>query len=97
MSTLPPWQLYMIQTAAGALYTGISNDVIRRFRQHQRGTGARALRGKGPLLLQFSCPAGDRASASRLEYRVKQLSRAQKLQLIAEQPACVAEWLSQAG
>ncbi|BAN96663.1 excinuclease ABC subunit C domain-containing protein [Plautia stali symbiont] len=88
------WQLYMLQTAAGMLYTGITTDVNRRLQQHQRGRGARALRGKGPLTLVFHCAAGDRAAASRLEYQVKQLSRAQKLLLVAQQPACLTAWFS---
>ena len=88
------WQLYMLQTAAGMLYTGITTDVNRRLQQHQQGRGARALRGKGPLTLVFHCAAGDRAAASRLEYQVKQLSRAQKLLLVAQQPACLTAWVS---
>ncbi|WP_207302050.1 GIY-YIG nuclease family protein [[Erwinia] mediterraneensis] len=89
------WQLYIVRTASGVLYTGITTDVPRRVAQHQSGTGARALRGKGPLTLVFHCEAGDRANASRLEYQVKQLSRQQKLLLVEKQPPCVAEWLRQ--
>lgn len=92
--TSPRWQLYIIQTAAGALYTGITNNVSRRFRQHVSGTGAKALRGKGPLELRYSCEAGDRACASKLEYRVKQLPRQKKLRLIALQPESLENWLS---
>lgn len=91
------WQLYIIQTAAGVLYTGITTDVTRRVEQHESGRGARALRGKGPLALVYRCDAGDRAAASRLEYQVKQLSRQQKLRLVAQQPGCLASWLTQAG
>ncbi|MFV9668983.1 GIY-YIG nuclease family protein [Pantoea sp. ARC607] len=87
------WQLYIVRTAKGSLYTGITTDVARRVAQHQSGRGARALRGKGPLELMFHCEAGDRASASRLEYQVKQLTRQQKLQLVAGQPAHLAHWL----
>lgn len=88
------WFVYMVQTAAGALYTGITTDVERRFHQHQQGTGAKALRGKGPLMLVFHCPGGDRAQASRLEYRIKQQSRAQKLRLVARQPQDLHHWLN---
>jgi putative endonuclease len=88
------WQLYIVRTAAGMLYTGITTDVVRRVNQHQSGRGARALRGKGPLQLMFHCEAGDRASASRLEYQVKQLTRQQKLQLVACQPDSLDSWFS---
>ncbi|MGK3123060.1 GIY-YIG nuclease family protein [Candidatus Pantoea formicae] len=88
------WQLYMLQTAAGMIYTGITTDVNRRLQQHQLGRGARSLRGKGPLTLVFHCAAGDRAAASRLEYQVKQLSRTQKLLLVAQQPSCLNTWFN---
>ncbi|QKJ85506.1 putative endonuclease [Paramixta manurensis] len=88
------WRLYILSTAAGALYTGITNDIARRFQQHQSGKGAKALRGKGPLHLLFSCEAGDRASASRLEYQVKQLTRREKLRLIEQQPVSLETWLA---
>ncbi|PPI85860.1 hypothetical protein KEHDKFFH_00635 [Marinobacter maroccanus] len=70
----------MVRTARGALYTGITTDVERRFTEHQGGAprGARALRGKGPLELVFSAPAGDRSRASRLEWHIKQWPRLRK-------------------
>jgi putative endonuclease len=81
------WYLYMIQTAAGQLYTGISTDPSRRLRQHSgelRG-GAKALRGKGPLRLIYQLPMPDRREASKAEYQLKQLPKAAKLALIAGQ------------
>ncbi|MFC0139436.1 GIY-YIG nuclease family protein [Erwinia mallotivora] len=87
------WRLYILRTASGLLYTGITNDIDRRFNQHQNGKGAKALRGKGPLELLFHCEAGDRANASKLEYQVKQLRRLDKIRLIAHQPDSLALWL----
>ena len=78
------WQVYIVQTAAGLLYTGISTDPVRRLREHESGRkGARSLRGKGPLRIVYVTPAADRSAASILEARIKRLSRAQKLKLIA--------------
>lgn len=88
-----PWRLYILRTASGMLYTGITNDVARRFVQHQSGKGAKALRGKGPLELLFHCEAGDRSMASRLEYQVKQLKRQEKIRLVEHQPVCLSVWL----
>ncbi|QTF94492.1 MAG: GIY-YIG nuclease family protein [Halomonas sp. BM-2019] len=34
----------MLETAAGALYTGITTDVDRRLAEHAAGRGAKALR-----------------------------------------------------
>ncbi|CNI05799.1 GIY-YIG nuclease superfamily protein [Yersinia aldovae] len=81
------WHLYLLRTASGMLYTGITTDVTRRLAQHQAGKGAKALRGKGELTLVFQCEAGDRSTALKLEYRVKQLSKLQKEKLVANQPS----------
>lgn len=79
------WSLYLVRTASGSLYTGITTDVERRFSEHQAGApkGARSLWGKGPLTLAFSAPAGDRSRASRLEWRVKRWPKARKEALVA--------------
>ncbi|MHB0774460.1 GIY-YIG nuclease family protein [Halomonas sp. WWR20] len=80
------WYLYMIKTAAGALYTGITTDVERRFREHCNGKrGARALRGKGPLTLRHWQPVGSRSDALRLEAYIKTLDPAAKRAWIVEQ------------
>ncbi|NDJ59095.1 GIY-YIG nuclease family protein [Enterobacteriaceae bacterium 4M9] len=84
------WSLYIIRTAHNQLYTGITTDVARRLNQHQSGKGAKALRGKGELRLAFSQPLGDRSLALRLEYRIKQLTRAQKERLITDEAAFAA-------
>ncbi len=77
------WSLYLIRTADNRLYTGITTDVARRFMQHQSGKGAKALRGKGELILAFSAPVGERSLALRVEYRIKQLTKRQKERLVA--------------
>ncbi|MCE0845721.1 GIY-YIG nuclease family protein [Buttiauxella sp. A2-C1_F] len=79
---MSPWYLYLVRTLDNRLYTGITTDVERRFLQHQAGKGAKALRGKGELTLAFSHLVGDRSSALRLEYRIKQLTKIQKERLV---------------
>lgn len=78
------WYVYLVRTAGQALYTGITTDVERRFAEHQAGApkGARSLRGKGPLTLEFQAQVENRAVASRLEWAIKQWPRDQKEALI---------------
>lgn len=78
------WWLYVIQCRDGSLYTGVSTDVQRRFSEHQQqgAKTARYLRGRGPLRLVFSIEAGGRGDALKMEYRVKQLTRSEKLTMI---------------
>ena len=81
-----PWFLYVVKCSSDTLYTGISTDVQRRFAEHEnkdgKNKGAKALRGKTPLNLVFQIVVGNRSDALKLEYKVKQLSRAQKEELI---------------
>ncbi|SIS84683.1 putative endonuclease [Thalassolituus maritimus] len=79
------WYLYLIETASGHLYCGITLDVSRRFKEHcsnGRRT-ARFLRGKGPLVLRFVAVAGEHGDALRAEMQVKKLSRPQKQRLVS--------------
>ncbi len=65
------------------MYTGITLDVQRRFKEHQGG-GARAakyLRGKGPLTLVACWCVGDRSTALRLERKIKRLPAQEKQKL----------------
>lgn len=78
------WYLYMVQTATGMLYTGISTDPQRRLRQHSGELvgGAKALRGKGPLSLVYTQSLSDKSAAAKAEYQLKQLPRSAKLALV---------------
>lgn len=76
------FSLYIVRCADGVLYTGIATDVDKRLAEHASGAGAKFLRGKGPLEIVFAETVGDRSSALQLEYRVKRLSREQKLELV---------------
>jgi len=73
------WSVYLVRTAAGALYTGVSTDVERRFSEHQGSVkGARSLRGKGPLVLAFQSFVGGRAQAMQLEWKIKRWPKNRK-------------------
>jgi putative endonuclease len=81
------WVVYMVSGARGALYTGITNSIERRLREHAAGRrAARWFRFGPPGALCYLESAADRAQALRREAAIKRLSRAQKLQLIANHP-----------
>lgn len=89
-----PWYVYVARCADGTLYCGIARDVARRIAEHDAGTGARYTRGRGPLRVLLVRRCRDQGRALRLEYSIKQLSRAQKEALVAE-PALIARLVSQ--
>ena len=76
------WSLYVVRTKGGELYTGIATDVERRFEEHRAGSGARYLRGRGPLELVFEKQIGARSMALSVERRIKRLPRELKEALI---------------
>ncbi len=80
------WYLYLVRCRYGSLYTGITTDVARRFAEHQGNsdTGAKYLRGRGPLVLVFQKKLGSRSLALGVESKVKKLSKARKEELIRD-------------
>lgn len=86
-STSPSqWFLYIIQTEEQTLYTGITTDVQRRLAQHQTGKGAKYVKGRGTLTVMYQIQVESRSQALKLEYRIKQLTRTKKRQIITQQP-----------
>ena len=77
------WWIYMIEAEDGTLYTGITTDVGRRFRQHrERRNGARYFAGRGPAAVVFTERAETRGEALRREAAIKRLKRTEKLHLL---------------
>lgn len=70
----------MVRTNRGQLYTGITQDIARRFIEHQEGgnKAAKYLKGKGPLKLVFQQEIGSRSSALKAEIALKKLPKLQK-------------------
>ncbi len=70
----------MIRCGDDSLYTGISNDVAKRFAVHQSGGGvaAKYTRSRHPLKLVFRAEIGTKSEAGRVEYRLKQLPKGTK-------------------
>jgi putative endonuclease len=79
----PAWHLYVVRTRDGALYTGVTTDVARRFAEHCADRGARYLRGRGPLEIVYRRKLGDRGLALRVEWRLKQRPRLEKEAIVA--------------
>ena len=77
------WQGYIILCSDESLYTGISNDVVRRFKQHESKQGAKYFRARQPKQLVYVETGHDRRSASKRECAIKKLPRLEKLQLLA--------------
>lgn len=80
------YTLYIIECADGSLYTGITTDLTRRFKEHQSGKGGHYTRAHKPVCIVYSEVHANRSQASVREAAVKKLSREQKHTLIAASP-----------
>jgi putative endonuclease len=78
MSSTKRWVLYLIECVDGSIYTGITVDLAARYTAHKDGSGARYTRSHPPLRLLGFEEHPDRSSASKAEYRIKQLTPAEK-------------------
>jgi len=83
MKTPLSWSVYIIRCSDNSLYTGITNNIVRRFNQHANQQGAKYFRGRQPQVLVYLETGHCRKSASQREIAIKKLSRAEKLQFIA--------------
>ncbi len=74
--------VYVLRCTDGSLYTGITTDYHRRLAEHGSDRGAKYTLSHPPSHFERVWRTSSRALASRLEYRIKTLTRAQKEQLI---------------
>jgi putative endonuclease len=78
------WYVYIVECSDGTLYTGISNNIDKRIREHNSGIGARYTKGRRPVKLLAKWDCADKSHASKMEYRIKGLTREAKLQSIVD-------------
>jgi len=76
------WFVYILRCDDGSLYTGITNDLIRRCDQHNAGTASRYTRSRLPVVLVYQEEQGNRSVATKRELEIKALSRQKKEALI---------------
>ena len=79
----PPWTVYLLRCADGSLYAGITTDLEARVAAHNAGRGARYTRGRLPVTVAWKRGRQPPTDARRLEYALRQLSREEKLRLVA--------------
>jgi len=79
------WYVYIVECFDGTLYTGITTDINRRLNQHNSGKGAKYTSIRRPVKLMSISEFGDRSDASKEEYRIKQLTRKEKIEYILKQ------------
>lgn len=76
------WFVYILRCADKSLYTGITNDLDRRLKQHNAGTASRYTRSRLPATLEYQEEQPNKSLALKRELAIKALSRKAKEELI---------------
>ena len=74
---------YIVRCKDDTLYCGWTNNLEKRIESHNAGTGAKYTRYRGPVELVYFETYETKEEAMSREYAIKQLTRQQKLHLIA--------------
>jgi len=77
------WYVYIIECKDGTLYTGITNNLERRIKDHNSGKGCRFTKYRRPVKLAHNEGVASRSEALKREAQIKGLVRDRKLDLIA--------------
>lgn len=79
------WYVYILRCNDDTLYTGITNDIDARLKEHNEGKqAAKYTRARRPVALAYSEVMASRSAALKREHAIKQLSRVEKLSLITK-------------
>jgi putative endonuclease len=76
--------VYLIECSDGTFYCGITNNIERRVKEHNKGTASKYTRGRRPVKLLGRSAKMSKSRALKSEYKVKQLLRSEKLAKVRE-------------
>ena len=73
--------VYILRCNDNSLYTGWTNNLEKRLKTHLAGKGAKYTKARLPVELVYYEEFEDKIEAMKREYKIKQLSRKEKLKL----------------
>jgi len=76
------YYVYILECANNTLYTGITNNLKRRFEQHQTGHGGHYTSYNPATKIRYFEEHATRSDAAKREAQIKRWSRTKKLALI---------------
>ena len=87
------WFVYIIRCSDNSLYTGISTDPQRRFKEHAKLKGAKYFYARSPLAFVYIEPVLNRSHATKKELAIKKLPLTKKQQLISSPENQLKNWV----
>lgn len=76
------WYVYIAVCHNNALYTGVTNNIACRLRDHQAGNGGHYTNYNRPEKILYSEAFKDKSLAKSREQQIKRWSKSKKLALI---------------
>lgn len=73
---------YILKCKDGTLYTGWTNNLEKRLKDHNDGKGAKYTKARRPVVLVYHESFETKEEAMRREYAIKQMTREAKEKLI---------------
>ena len=73
---------YMVRCEDNSIYTGMTNNLEKRFYEHMSKTGAKYTKSHTAIKLEIAWKSKDKSLACKLEYQIKNLTKKQKENLI---------------
>ena len=87
--------VYILRCSDGTLYTGWTNDLEQRMKNHNLGKGAKYTRGRLPVRLVYYEVLATKQDAMKREYAIKHMSRKDKLSLLQNSDKKIKETCEQ--
>ena len=76
-------ELYLyVKCSDGSLYTGWTNNLEKRIKDHNAGRGAKYTKARRPVVLVYKEEFPTKQEAMKREWEIKRLSRKEKLSMI---------------
>ena len=79
---------YIVKCSDGSLYTGWTNNLEKRIKDHNAGRGAKYTKARRPVVLVYKEEFPTKQEAMKREWEIKRLSRKEKLSMIERVRSC---------
>jgi len=76
------WLVYILRCSDESLYTGMTNNIEKRFAAHSQGKAAKYTRSRRPVNLLAASGKMERSEAMRLEIKIKRMPKTKKVEAI---------------
>lgn len=73
---------YILECKDGTFYTGWTNNLEKRLKDHNDGKGAKYTKTRRPVVLAYYEEFATKEEAMKREYVIKQMKRSEKKKLI---------------